>query len=291
LLLMAPSLLVLALFYLYPTLYTLYVSLTDLSLLSLRTGGRFVGLANYVELFTRGGLGFLLVNTLFWLTGLSVAARLLLGLAIGLLLDSRLVKAWRMSTLARLAIVLPWATPPIVAVAVWRLMLDPDIGVVNHVLVGLGFQPVAFLADTATVWPSLVTIIMWNTVPLVALSILASLQSIPAELYEAADLDGASRTQQLRFITLPYLRPTLAILTLMSTIWTFNNFVFVWLLTGAGPGTFTNVLATEVYMKAFVDLRLGYSAAIGVVMAAILGVIGWAWGGVVRRSGAVLAAA
>jgi multiple sugar transport system permease protein len=289
---MAPSLLVLSLFYLYPTLYTVYVSLTDLSLLSLRRGGRFVGLANYAELFTHGGLGVLMVNTLVFLTAGSVALRLVLGTAIGLLLDSRVLKAWRVSTLARLAIMLPWATPPIVAVAVWRLMLDPSVGIVNRVLTGLGLvgEPIAFLADTATVWPSVVTVIVWNTVPLVALSVLASLQSIPEDLYEAADMDGASRAEMLRFITLPFLGPTLAILALMSTIWTFNNFVFVWMLTGAGPGTFTDVLATEIYIKAFVDLRLGYSAAIGVTMAAILGVIGWFWIALARRRAAVVAA-
>jgi multiple sugar transport system permease protein len=289
---MAPSLLVLSLFYLYPTLYTAYVSLTDLRLLSLRRGGQFIGLANYTELFTQGGLGFLLLNTLVWLTAVSVAARLLLGVAIGLLLNSRALAAWRMSTVARLAIMLPWATPPIVAVAAWRLMLDPSVGIINRLLLSTGLirEPVAFLADTATVWPALVTVIVWNTVPLVALSILASLQTIPDELYEAADLDGASRAQQLRFVTLPFLGPTLSILALMQTIWTFNNFVFVWMLTGAGPGTFTNVLATEIYIKAFVDLRLGYSAAIGVTMAAILGCLGWFWISLARRSGQAVAA-
>ena len=97
---------------------------------------------------------------------------------------------------------------------------------------------------------------------------------MPQELNEAASIDGATKFQEFRFITLPYLIPTLSVLTLMSVIWTFNNFVYVWLATGAGPGTFTNVLATEVYLKAFVDLRIGYSAAIGVTMAVVMALFG-----------------
>ena len=92
------------------------------------------------------------------------------------------------------------------------------------------------------------------------------------ELNEAAAIDGATRMQQFRFVTLPYLRPTIVVLGLMSVFWTFNNFVYVWLATGAGPGTFTDVLATEIYIKAFVDFRLGYSSAVGIVMAAVMAI-------------------
>jgi multiple sugar transport system permease protein len=155
-------------------------------------------------------------------------------------------------------------------------MLDAQNGVVNAVLLWLGVveDPVAFFANLRTVWPSVVTIIVWNTVPLVALSLLASLQSIPDELNEAAELDGASRWQQFRHITLPFLMPTIMVLTLTSIFSTFNNFVYVWLATGAGPGTFTNVLATEIYIKAFVDFRIGYSSAVGIVMALVMAIFG-----------------
>jgi multiple sugar transport system permease protein len=125
-----------------------------------------------------------------------------------------------------------------------------------------------------TVWPSIVTVMVWNTVPLIALSLLSSLQTVPDELFEAAELDGASRWQQFRHITLPFLKPALLVLALMSVFWSFNNFVYVWLATGAGPGTFTNVLATEVYLKAFIDFRLGYSSAIGMIMAMVMALFG-----------------
>jgi len=271
-LMLAPAFLILGLFYVYPTFQNLAISLTDLSLLRLKVGGNFIGLDNYREFVQSPEFGHLLFNTVIWLTALSVILRLVIGLGMALLLDSPVLKRLRMSTVAKLAILVPWATPPIVAVVIWRWMLDAQNGVVNGVLQSLGIvdHPVAFFADLRTVWPSIVTVIVWNTVPLVAISLLASLQSIPDELNEAAELDGATRWQQFRHITLPFLMPTITVLTLMSVFWTFNNFVYVWLATGAGPGTFTNVLATEIYIKAFVDFRIGYSSAVGIVMAIVM---------------------
>jgi multiple sugar transport system permease protein len=275
-LMLAPAFVILALFYAYPTLQNLAISLTDLTLLRLRQGGSFIGFENYREFLTSPDFGHLLFNTVVWLTALSVILRLVLGLGMALLLNSPVLKGLRLATVAKLAILLPWATPPIVAVVIWRFMLDAQNGVVNAVLLWLGVveDPVAFFANLRTVWPSVVTIIVWNTVPLVALSLLASLQSIPDELNEAAELDGASRWQQFRHITLPFLMPTIMVLTLTSIFSTFNNFVYVWLATGAGPGTFTNVLATEIYIKAFVDFRIGYSSAVGIVMALVMAIFG-----------------
>lgn len=275
-LMLAPAFVILALFYAYPTFQNLAQSLTDLSLLRLRQGGDWVGLDNYREFLTSPDFGHLLLNTVIWLTALSVVLRMLIGLGMALLLNSPVLKRLRLGTAAKLAILVPWATPPIVAVIIWRWMLDAQNGIVNDILLRLGIveDPVAFFADLRTVWPSVITIIVWNTVPLVAISLLASLQSIPEELNEAAALDGASRWQQFRHITLPFLMPTIMVLTLTSVFWTFNNFVYVWLATGAGPGTFTNVLATEIYIKAFVDFRLGYSSAVGIVMALVMAVFG-----------------
>jgi multiple sugar transport system permease protein len=275
-LMLAPELIVLGLFYAYPILQNLAISFTDLSLLRLKRGGNWIGLDNYREFLTSPDFGHILFNTVVWLTVLSVALRLVLGLGMALLLNSPVLARLRLATAAKLAILVPWATPPIVAVVIWRFMLDAQNGIVNAVLVKSGIvdNPVAFFADLRTVWPSVVTIIVWNTVPLIALSVLASLQSIPEELNEAAALDGASRWQQFRHITLPFLMPTITVLGLMSVFWTFNNFVYVWLSTGAGPGTFTNVLATEIYIKAFVDFRLGYSSAVGIVMAVVMAVFG-----------------
>jgi multiple sugar transport system permease protein len=197
-----------------------------------------------------------------------------LGLAF--LLNSQTLRRWRLTTVARIMLIVPWATPPVVAIIVWRWMLDPRVGSINGLLVAIGAidQPVPFLADAGWVWPAIITIITWNTLPLVTLTFLASLQSLSSELIEAAEIDGASRFQILRYIYLPHLKPAIIVMVLMSTFWTFNNFVYVWLTTGAGPGLYTNVMATEVYIKGFIDGRLGYSAATGVVMATIMTAFG-----------------
>ncbi len=270
-----PTIVLLLLFYGYPIFDNLHMSFTDLSLLGMKKGGNWVGLANYRELVRSGDLGHILFNTFVWLTATSVILRLLMGLGIALLLNTRALKILRLASVARFALLIPWATPPIVAVVIWRFLLDRN-GFVNEALMDLGAisQPIAFLADMRTVWPSIMAIMLWNTVPLIALSLLSSLQTVPEEYYEAAELDGASSWQMFRFVTLPFLMPAILVLGLMSVFWSFNNFVYVWLATGAGPGTFTNVLATEVYLKAFVDFRLGYSSAIGMVMAVIMGAFG-----------------
>jgi multiple sugar transport system permease protein len=273
---LAPALVILTLFYGWPMVENLRLSFTDLTLTRLKFGGNDVGFANYAEFVGSPQLGHLLFNTFVWLTAVSVAVRLVLGLAIALLFNSPVLRRLRLDTVAKIAILVPWATPPIVAVLIWRWLLDTQNGFVNHLLLASGLidDPIAFLADLRTVWPSVVTIVVWNTVSLVALALLASLQAVPKDLYEAAELDGAGRWASFRFITLPFLMPTITVLGLTSVFWTFNNFVYVWLATGAGPGTFTNVLATETYIRAFVDFRLGYSAAIGVCMAVLMAVFG-----------------
>jgi multiple sugar transport system permease protein len=271
-LMLVPAFFFLVMFYLYPTLFNLQNSFTDLDLFALRQGGEWIGIDNYVELFTSGEFGRVLYNTVIWLTLVGVSVRIVLGLLLAFLINSDTLKKYRLTGLFQLLLMVPWATPPIVAVVVWRWMLDPQVGAVNEVLLGAGLvsEPVAFLSSINWVWPALITIITWNTLPLVTLTFLASMKSLPSELLEAAAVDGATKLQAARYVVIPHMMPAITIMVLMSTFWTFNNFVYVWLTTGAGPGTYTNVMATEVYLKAFVDGRMGYSSALGIVMAAIM---------------------
>jgi multiple sugar transport system permease protein len=273
---LAPTFFFLACFYAYPFIFNIENSFTDLSLFGLRQGGEWIGVENYVELMASPDFRRVLWNTVVWLTIIGVAVRIVLGLALALLMTSRTIRKYRLSTICRILLIVPWATPPIVAILVWRWMLDPRTGAVNSWLIGLGLidQPIAFLATAAWVWPALITIITWNTLPLVTLTFMAALQSLPEELIEAAEVDGASRLQVLRYVYIPHLKPAIIVMVLMSTFWTFNNFVYVWLTTGAGPGLYTNVMATEVYIKAFVEGRMGYSSAVGVVMATIMTAFG-----------------
>jgi multiple sugar transport system permease protein len=205
-----------------------------------------------------------------------VTVRIVLGLALAFLLNSDALARWRLTGIARLMLIVPWATPPVVAIIVWRWILDPTVGALNQALMALGIvdQPIPFLAQAGWIWPSLILIITWNTIPLVTLTFMAALQSLPRELIEAARIDGASGLQLLRHIYLPHLKPAIVVMVLMSTFWTFNNFIYVWLTTGAGPGTYSNVMATEIYIRGFIDGRLGYSAAAGVVMATMMTAFG-----------------
>jgi multiple sugar transport system permease protein len=271
-----PTFFFLVCFYAYPFIFNIENSFTDLSLFGLRQGGDWVGVENYLELIASPDFRRVLWNTVVWLTVVGVAVRILLGLGLALLMTSRTIRKYRLSTLCRILLIVPWATPPIVAILVWRWMLDPRTGAINSWLTALGIidQPIAFLATAAWVWPALITIITWNTLPLVTLTFMAALQSLPEELIEAAEVDGASRLQVLRYVYIPHLKPAIIVMVLMSTFWTFNNFVYVWLTTGAGPGLYTNVMATEVYIKAFVEGRMGYSSAVGVVMATIMTAFG-----------------
>ena len=269
---LAPIFFVLISFYVYPALFNVYNSFTDLSLLGLRRGGAFIGLGNYAKLLSSEAFYRVLWNTAFWLTAVSVAVRIVLGFGLALLLNSEAVRRYRLVTTSRLILLVPWATPPVVAVIVFRWLLDQRLGAVNRILLWLGVidTPIAFFGDVHWVWLSVILIIVWNTLPMVSLTFLAALQSLPEEIVEAAKVDGATVPQRIRYIILPHLRPTIVVITLLSCFWTFNNFLYIWLTTAGGPGSYTNVIATDIYIKAFIEYQLGYSSAIGVFAAMLM---------------------
>jgi multiple sugar transport system permease protein len=270
--LLAPAFVVLALFFFGPALYNVLLSFQRVSFFELAKGGTWAGLDNYVTFLRDPQTRDSLFNTVFWLTGVTVALRLVLGLILALLVDASALKRYRLSALARSLLLLPWVTPPVVAVAAWQWLLHPRYGAVNQIMVDLGLlrEGVPVMAQTSTVWWGLVAIIVWREVPFVAITLLAGLQAIPHELNEAARIDGASERGVFRQITLPLLAPVIGIVTLLTTIWTFNNFLYVWLATRGGPGTFTQVLATQLYNEAFFNYRFGTGAATGVVMCLIM---------------------
>ena len=270
--LLTPAFLVLILFFFLPALYNFYLSFRRLSLFQLDSGGEFVGFANYVTLFTRSDTWHVLWNTLFWLTFVTVALRLLLGLAFALLVNADALKRARLAGVATTLMLVPWVVSPVVAVAVWQWLLHPRYGAVNQLLLqaGLVERGLPFLVNTDTVWWAVIAIFTWRETPFVAITLLAGLQAIPSSLYEAARIDGAGLLQIFTKITLPMLRPVIVVVTLLSTIWTFNNFVYVWLATRGGPGNFTQVLATDMYSEAFINYRLGLGASIGVLMSVVM---------------------
>ncbi|MFO1146736.1 MAG: sugar ABC transporter permease [Alsobacter sp.] len=270
--LVAPALIVLALFFAGPALYNILLSFQELSLFDLGKSGRWVGFANFAEVLSDPATGRALYNTALPQTVVTVAVRLALGLALALLLNATVFSRWRLGWLVRSLMLIPWVTPPVVAVAAWKWLLDARYGVVNQALLGLGLidQGIPFLARTSTVWPAVQTMLIWRELPFVVITFLAALQSIPGELKEAARIDGATEFQIQTRIVIPMLRPVIAVVALLTTIWTFNNFVYVWLATRGGPGNYTQVLATQMYTTSFVDYRMGAGAAVGVLMSVIM---------------------
>ena len=270
--LLVPTFFFIIFFYIYPTIFNIYNSFTDLNLFRLRKGGNWVGFNNYIKLFFDPEFIRVLFNTTIWLTLVGVFVRITLGILLAFLINSNTLKKYKLTNFFQLSLMIPWATPSIVAVVVWRMILDPQVGVINKYMLEWGIltESIAFLSDTSYVWPAIITIITWNTLPLVTLTFLASLKSVPVEQLDAASVDGANKLQTAIYVIIPHMIPSIVIMILMSTFWTFNNFVFVWLATGAGPGTFTNVMATEVYLRAFIDGKMGYSSALGIIMASIM---------------------
>ena len=270
--LLLPAFAVLLLFFFGPALFNIVLSFQRVSLFELGRGGRWVGLANFVALVQDPLTELALSNTIFWLTLVTVSLRVGLGLMLALLLNSLVIRRWHLSGLARSLVLIPWVTPPVVAVAVWQWLLQARYGAINQLLVETGVlaDGIPFLARSSTVWWAITAIVVWRELPFVVIALLASLQSIPLEVYEAARIDGANERRILYHVTLPLLRPVLAVVTLLITIWTFNNFLYVWLATRGGPGVRTQVLATQMYTEAFVNYKLGYGASVGVLMALIM---------------------
>ncbi|WP_375451677.1 carbohydrate ABC transporter permease [uncultured Devosia sp.] len=270
--LVLPAMLVLAFFFAGPAIYNIALSFQELSLFDLGKEGRWVGLDNFAEVLSDKATGQALFNTAVPLTLVTVVLRLLLGLGLALLLNAGVFVRWRLGWLVRSLILIPWVTPPVVAVAAWKWLLDARYGAVNQLLVASGIieQGIPFLARTSTVWGAVETMLIWRELPFVVITFLAALQSTPGDLRDAARIDGATWFQFQTRVVLPLLKPVIAVVTLLTTIWTFNNFVYVWLATRGGPGDYTQVLATQMYTTSFVDYRVGAGAAIGVVMSIIM---------------------
>ncbi|RZT17035.1 carbohydrate ABC transporter membrane protein 1 (CUT1 family) [Kribbella sp. VKM Ac-2569] len=283
--LIAPGVTILILLFAVPAAYNIWLSLHDVTPYDALGDGQFVGAGNFRSVLKNPLTLSSLKNTVLWLTLVTVAIRLVLGLGIALLLQASVLRRLRLVGLTRTLVLIPWMIPPTVAVAAWRWLLDGQAGLLNQLLMRFGLidQGVPFLGQTSTVWWCIVAIISWRELPFVIIVLMAGLQAIPHDQYEAAAIDGAGRLRSLLYVTLPNLRPVLGVVALMITINSFNNFVYVWLTTGGGPGTYTQVLATQLFSAAFVDNQLGSGAAIGLLMSACMVVFSLVYLGVLQR--------
>jgi multiple sugar transport system permease protein len=262
-LLLVPGLLALVVLIGIPVVQGISLSFTDRYLLQ-PTTGKFIGLANYVT-FIQSPMFFHYVgNTLIWTIG-SLAGILCIGLALALLLNREL----RFRGIYRALALIPWVMPTVAAGLVWRWIYDGGYGVLNYILleVGITHKYITFLADSTWIWPSVLMMSWWKGYPFAYAVLLAGLQVIPRELYEAAAIDGATGWRSLRYVTLPQLRPILFVLVLLLSIWTANDFTSIWVLTQGGPPPdMTMTLTQLVFVTTQQFDRTGYGAAIAVFL-------------------------
>ena len=249
----------------YPGLYAIWLAMTDASLLRLARA-QFIGIGNFVR--AAGDPIFIdsLWRTLRWDVAV-VGIELAIALPIALLLN----RTFHGRGFVRVAMMIPYITPPAVVGLLFAYMFDGNFGVVNDLLVKAGFldQYVSWLSDPTGSFGVTVAAMVWYGQPLMALILLASLQTIPQTLYDAAQVDGASAWQQFRYITLPHLLPSILFLVLLRVIWMSNHIDMIFVLTQGGPG-FANYTAAVYSFKLTNQFEIGYASAVAVVLAAIL---------------------
>ena len=268
LLLLAPMTLILLLVVAYPLVSSLILSLYRVNLANPEQGEPFLGLGNYIYAFHQPSFWYALQRT-FYFTIISVAIELVLGVLFAVLLN----EAFRGRTLARLAMIAPWALLTVSNGVLWAWILNPTYGVANMLLMkaGLLSAPKAWLSDTFWTMNVIILADVWKTVPNMTLLLLAGLQPIPADLYEAAGVDGATRWQKLTSITLPLLRPVILVAVALRTIGAFRVFDIIYVLTGnGGPADSTKVISFYAYDQAFRYLFFGYGAAVSWLITAFM---------------------
>ena len=226
----------------------------------------FIGLENYVSLFQDKLFWKSLIKTVLWVV-FGVGFQFVFGFILAVLLNQE----FKGRGVIRAVSLIPWVTPGVLIGLMWRWMYDGNYGVVNDILHKLHLinDNIAFLANPKTAFPAVIITIIWQGIPFFALMILAALQGIPYELYEAAEIDGATRLQRLFRITIPSIKNTLLITLHLRIIWVANSVDVIFNMTEGGPAYATQTLSVYVFNKANV-LNLGYSSAMAIMLAILL---------------------
>ncbi|MFJ9853082.1 carbohydrate ABC transporter permease [Streptomyces sp. NPDC101150] len=289
----APVVLVLGVIIGYPLVRGAFLSLTDANEANVQRDigvnhipatYKFTGLDNYKAVLS---------DEVFWdrlgWTVLWTVACVSLTFLIGLTLANMLNRTLRGRTFYRLALILPWAIPAFISVFTWRMLYNEKSGILNKLLSGGGIDAIPWLNDPTWAKLSVIAVNVWLGVPFMLVTLLGGLQSIPGELYEAAEMDGAGPWQRFRHITVPGLRAVSATVILLSTIWTFNMFPVIFLLTRGGPGDATEILVTYAYRLSFVDSPRNFSesAAWGVLILLLLSTVAVVYRRALRKQGEV----
>lgn len=266
-LMLMPAIASLLIVSIYPTVKTIWMSFFDKSIL--KKEEPFIGLANYIEAFSKAGTWQTIFNTLFF-----AIVSLALGVSLAMLIATKLIRPYPLRGFFRAMFLIPWVTPPLVASIVWRFIFSENFSPINSILLKLHLikVPINFLGSTATFLgvsePLIVLTIInvWSIFPFLMVMFIAGLQTVPQEIYEAARMDGAGKMATFWKITVPCIRPVITSSIVLELIWQFNNFNISYMVTNGGPLGLTKTMAVEVYQAAFTNYRYGYASALSIIM-------------------------
>ncbi len=264
----APAFIVLAVVLLYPLAYAVWLSFHQWTLRTFKQGIPFIGFQNYIDLFSNPDF-VSSIRVTFTFVFLAISIEFVLGMALALLLNQEM----KGRGLVRAMILLPMMCTNVVIGLMWRLLLNYQYGLVNYYIGRLGILPVEWLSSPKVAMGSVVLVDVWNTTSFVALMLLAGLQSLPDEPYEAARIDGASSLQSFFYLTLPLLKPIILVTLLWRFIDTFRIFDVIYLLTAGGPARVTETVSIYVYRYGFQSFNLGIAATSSFIMLLIMLVI------------------
>ena len=266
-LLVAPAILLVAMMTVYPALFAIRLSLMDIDLLSFTRGAEFIGLQNYSAAFQDAIFIDGLWRTVRWVVFVA-GSQMLVALPIALFLNAPFVGR----AFTRAAVLIPYVVPAAVVAIIWRFMVDANFGVINDILLRIGLieSYQAWMGQPNASFLIIAFAMIWTGFPFYAISLLAALQSISDDLYEAARIDGAGAWQQFRFITIPLILPTILLLLLLRTIWLSHNVDLIFLMSEGGPGYNNYTVAIYSFILTWSRLEIGYPAAMAIVLAVVL---------------------
>jgi len=261
-LLVLPATLCLAMVLLFPLFRGFYMSFFEIEPMYHKEA-IFTGIKNYQKILSDSSFRGAILQTAYWTFG-SVVIQFIIGLIAALIIN----EAFWGRGLARALLLVPWAMPAVVGAFSWKWMFHGQYGIVNYILKILHLIPhnINWLGDVSIAMAACVITNSWRGFPFMMIMLLAGLQNIPKELYDASSIDGASFGQKLRYIILPLLKPVILVTTLLAGIWTFNNFAYIYILTQGGPAGKTDILVTFIYKQGFEYFHFGYAAALSVVL-------------------------
>lgn len=255
-----PALLALAALVVYPLLYGVYISFFDTNLAN---EWNFLGLKNYASIFSNTEFISRIGLTLLF-TVIVVAAHFVIGIVLGIALNQKR----RFITFFRTILVLPWLMPEVVIALIFKWIMNPLYGLLNNVLLQFGIieNNISWLGDTKWAFICVCFVAIWKGYPLVMVNVIAALQSVSSDIYEAARVDGANSVQTFFRIVLPSIRPVLTTTLILDTVWWFKHYTIVYLLTQGGPGNKISIISIEIYKQAFEYFDYGKAAAMSVIV-------------------------